>query len=185
MFVNPEVAIEDLPQAQHVVWRPLDPRFVQSAQIKAAIVWAMLFVAAGTGHFVIAVFGDVPFGPWPFVAFWAVLAGLAAWSVCWPIISVRRRGYAVRELDILYRAGVVWRSVKAVPYSRVQHAETNSGPLDRRFGLARLAVFTAGGSGGDLRIAGLAADTAERLRAHVQHRLGVAAEQEEAVGSAA
>jgi hypothetical protein len=174
VFVNPEIPPDELPQAQAVDWRPLDPRFVRSAQIKALIVWAVLFAATGALHFLVATFGDEAIGPWPFVIGWAVLASLAICTILWPTISVPRRGYAVRELDLLYKSGVVWQSVKAVPYSRAQHAETNSGPLDRRFGLARLSVFTAGGSGGDLRIVGLAKDVAEGLRAHVLDQLGIA-----------
>ncbi len=185
LFVNPEIPPDELPKAQAVVWRPLDARFVRSAQIKALIVWSILLAAAGAGHFLIATFGDEALGPWPFAIGWAVLAVLAIWSVLWPTISVPRRGYAVRELDLLYKSGVIWQSVKAVPYSRAQHAETNSGPLDRRFGLARLSVFTAGGSGGDLGIAGLGKEVAEDLRAHVLDHLGVAAEQEAAVGTTA
>ena len=86
----------------------------------------------------------------------------ASRALVWPLLDVPRRGYVVRDKDLVYKAGVLWRSVKAVPYNRVQHAETASGPLDRRYGLARLTVFTAGGSGGDLRVDGLSSDVAER-----------------------
>ncbi|MYJ74979.1 MAG: PH domain-containing protein, partial [Gammaproteobacteria bacterium] len=51
------------------------------------------------------------------------------------------------------------------------HAETGSGPMDRRFGLARLTVFTAGSAGGDLRIDGLGVDLAEQLRRYIVGRL--------------
>ena len=176
MFVNPEIPPDELPQAEAIDWQPLDPRFVRSAQIKALIVWAILFAGAGTAHFLVATFGDEAIGPWPFVIGWAVLASFATCTILWPTVSVPRRGYAVRELDLLYKSGVIWQSVKAVPYSRAQHAETNSGPLDRHFGLARLSVFTAGGSGGGLHIVGLARDVAEGLRAHVLDQLGIAVE---------
>ena len=83
-----------------------------------------------------------------------------------------KRGFALRDQDIVYKHGVLWRSVKAVPFNRVQHAATGSGPLDRRFGLATLTVFTAGGSGGDLRVPGLNRDLAERLRGYIVDRVG-------------
>ena len=88
-------------------------------------------------------------------------------AVFWPVVDIPRRGYAVRDKDILYKAGVFWRSVTAVPYNRVQHAETGNSPMERRFGLARLTVFTAGTASGDLRIEGLDEARGERLRIFV------------------
>jgi membrane protein YdbS with pleckstrin-like domain len=42
--------------------------------------------------------------------------------------------------------------------------------LQRRFGLASIKFFTAGGSSVDLKIAGLVAEEAERLRAFILQR---------------
>ena len=84
--------------------------------------------------------------------------------LAWPLLSVPKRGYVVRDKDILFRKGVVWRSVTAVPFNRIQHVETSNTPLDRKFDLATLQLFTAGGSSGDLKIDGLAARVAEQLR---------------------
>jgi len=82
----------------------------------------------------------------------------------------------VRDKDIVFRSGVIWRSVTAVPFNRVQHVETSSTPLDRKFDLANLQVFTAGGSGGDLRISGLGADTAEQMRVYILGKVGASIE---------
>ena len=98
--------------------------------------------------------------------------------VGWPFVSVPRRGYVVRDRDIIFKSGVIWRSVTAIPYNRVQHVETSSTPLDRRFSLANLQIFTAGGSGGDLKIPGLAADTAERLRTYILEKVGASIEND-------
>lgn len=173
MFTNPEVALDSIPRAEEVEWQALHPRFARCLQIKALLRWAG--VAAGIGAFYAIHLAFDPEDPIPLAFFGAcwgacLLAGLRA--VLWPLVSVPRRGYAVRDKDIVYKAGVIWQSVKAVPYSRVQHAETGSSPVDRRFGLARLTIFTAGGSSGDLRLAGLGADAAERLRAYIVGRLG-------------
>lgn len=52
----------------------------------------------------------------------------------------------------------------AIPFNRMQHSEVLQGVIDRQFGLARLAVFTAGGSSSDLVIPGLEAEQAYRMR---------------------
>lgn len=172
MFVNPEVALESLPSATELDWHALDPAFVRCQQAKALLRWGAVAVAAGvaTG---LAIAFDAPMGRVePIIAGWGVIVLAASRALLWPLLDVPRRGYVVRDLDLVYKAGVLWRSVKAVPYNRVQHAETASGPVDRRFSLARLTVYTAGGSGGDLRLDGLSSDAAERLRAHIAAKLG-------------
>jgi membrane protein YdbS with pleckstrin-like domain len=66
--------------------------------------------------------------------------------------------------------------VTAIPFNRIQHVETSSDPLDRKFDLATLQLFTAGGSGGDLKIDGLGKDVAEQLRAYILKKVGASIE---------
>ena len=179
MFANPEIRPESLPGAEDLDWQPLHPRFVRRLQTGALLRIAVLAVAAAAIHIfatsedagpvIRAVAGVLP-------AMWAVVAVLSAWALIWPMIAVPRRGYVVREKDLLHRSGVLWRSVKAVPFNRVQHTRTDSGPLDRRFGLANLSVFPAGAGGHKIR--GLGADTAEELRVYVSARIEAESENE-------
>lgn len=171
MFVNPEVPLESLPSAAELDWRALDPAFVRCRQAKALLRWGVVAIVAGVASGLWFAFDTPTVTLAPIIAGWAVIVAAASRALVWPLLDVPRRGYVVRDKDLVYKSGVLWRSVKAVPYNRVQHAETASGPVDRRFGLARLTVFTAGGSGGDLRLDGLGNDTAERLRAHVATRV--------------
>ena len=96
----------------------------------------------------------------------------------WPLVSVPKKGYAIRERDIIYKSGVFWRTVTAIPFNRIQHVEKSSTPLDRRFQLASLQIFTAGGSGGDLKIHGLSAKKTEKLRFFILEKIGSSIEQE-------
>ncbi len=180
MFVNPEIPPDALPSAEDLDWQPLHPRFVRRLQTGALLRIAVLAVAAAVLQF-LATSGDA--GPviravaGLLPATWAVVTVLTAWALIWPMIAVPRRGYVVREKDILHRSGVFWRSVKAVPFNRVQHTKTDSGPLDRRFGLANLSVFPAGAGGHKIR--GLGTDTAEELRVYVSARIEAEAESDE------
>lgn len=172
MFVNAEVPIQSLPVAEQVDWQPLHPRFVRRLQVGTAI-RTSVFAGIGAGvHYALAT-GELAAlfrtAPWLPVIAWSAFAVLSLWALAWPMIAVPRHGYAVRERDILYRSGVLWRSVRAIPFNRVQHTKTDSAPLDRRFGLANLSVFPAGGGGHKIR--GLGLETAERLRAFVSARI--------------
>lgn len=93
----------------------------------------------------------------------ALFTGLA-------LVRYRHKGYALREHDVAFRDGMFWRKTTVLPFDRVQHAEVTQGPLQRRFKLATLKFFTAGGSSVDLKIDGLLADEAERLREAVLQR---------------
>lgn len=179
LFVNPEVPIESLPAAELVEWRPLDARYLPRVLVGRLFVWLTVIGAAAAAQVLATHFGSPWWTHWTLVApAWAALCALASRSLLWPFVSVPRCGYAVRDRDILHRTGVLWRRVQVVPFNRVQHAVTSHGPLDRRFGLATLVVFTAGGSAGDMAVAGLGEDVAERLRAHIVGKLRGATEAE-------
>ena len=88
-------------------------------------------------------------------------------------LAVRRAktaGFALRQHDIAFVRGVFFRKTIVLPFNRVQHAHLSSGPLQRRFGLASLRLYTAGASGIDLQIDGLPAEMAASLREHVMAR---------------
>ena len=171
MFVNPEIPPDALPRAESVDWHPLHPDFVRCLQAKALVRMPVFIAIAGVGHALVVNVPAFSQGGWIFPWAWLLLLVPALWSLAWPVVAVPRRGYAVRDRDILYKTGILWRTQTAVPYNRVQHAETASGPMDRRFGLGRLTVFTAGTTGGDLRIEGLGEDVAERLRVYIVGKL--------------
>jgi len=107
---------------------------------------------------------------------WLLIPVLAVPLFMWPLISVPRRGYAIRDKDIIYKSGVFWHTVTAVPFNRIQHVEKSTTPLDRRYKVATLLLFTAGGTGGDLKIHGLSAASAERLRVFILQRVGASVE---------
>ncbi len=105
-----------------------------------------------------------------------ILVAITIPLVVWPYLSVKKRGIAVRDKDVLYKSGLVVNRVTAIPFNRIQHVETKQGPLDRQFGTASLQIFTAGGSKGDLDIAGMERDRAEGLRSMILKRIGSSVE---------
>lgn len=168
MFENPEITLDELPSADHVEWRGLSRRYIRRLQVQSF----MTLSAAVAG---LAVLQAAPLPithRWLFGLAWFVVFAGAVAGVCWPPVAVPRKGFAIRDRDILYRSGVFWRSVTAVPFNRVQHVETSSTPLDRHFELAALQLFTAGGSGGDLKIHGMQAEAAESLRLFILDKAG-------------
>jgi hypothetical protein len=172
MFENTEIPLESLPSVDDVSWQPIARSYLAELIAGHAITLAIVLTAAfgGTALGII----DAPASLVRGIALYAAVHLLVV--AVWSPLSVRCRGYALREHDLLYRLGVLRRKLIAIPFNRIQHVETTSGVTERLFGLATLVVYTAGGSGGDLKIRGLETERAHRLREHILRRAGQADE---------
>jgi len=67
---------------------------------------------------------------------------------------------------------VFFRSTTVIPFNRIQHAEVKQGPIERRFNLQRLEVYSAGGEGSDLYIPGLLGNRADQLKDFIIKKVG-------------
>lgn len=107
---------------------------------------------------------------------WLAGIGLILWLAYLLLIIINtfkeynRRGYALREQDIVYRKGWIFFSTTVVPFVRIQHTELSEGPLNRLFKLTTLKIYTAGGSTSDLNIPGLEHDDAQKLREYIAEK---------------
>lgn len=79
-------------------------------------------------------------------------------------ISFKKRGYAIRTKDVIYKSGVIAESTTIVPLNRIQHIELNEGIFSRMYHLGTLQIFTAGGATGHLQISGIPIDEARSIR---------------------
>ncbi len=85
------------------------------------------------------------------------------------IIGFFKRKYALREKDISYKSGVLIHTLITVPFSRVQHIEIDEPPFSRFFKLATLNIYTAGESGGDLKIKGIPKQEALKIKEFINN----------------
>ena len=85
----------------------------------------------------------LPLGVLPFLAalvLFVVLVGMV------PGLRWRRWRYEIRAEEVDLQRGILWVSRTLVPLARIQHVDTQSGPLQRRFGLATVVFYTAAGA---------------------------------------
>lgn len=99
------------------------------------------------------------------------LAGRVAMALWYPVAAWRAAGYRLDERLLVFRRGVFWKSSTAVPLSRVQHTDVTQGPFERRFGIGRLVVHTAGDASSEVTVWGLSTDTAYRIRERLMARI--------------
>lgn len=97
-----------------------------------------------------------------------VVAGFAALigtiGVVLAVLRYRVWRYEIGDDALFLIRGVFTRRDTAVPFVRVQHIDTQRGPLERVVGLASVVVYTAGTRGADITIPGLTPDRAATLR---------------------
>jgi membrane protein YdbS with pleckstrin-like domain len=155
-------------------FRHLDPRAVPFQRTVAAIVSAVLAVVTAVG----ALAGAAANYESPAVVAliglaWFVGNGLLAWhGQRWQAIDYAHTTYRVDDRGLEIRRGVFWREAINVPRSRVQHTDVSQGPLERRYGLGTLVVYTAGTEHAKVTLGGLDYAVAMGIREHLMPERG-------------
>ncbi|WP_284215741.1 PH domain-containing protein [Agaribacter marinus] len=101
--------------------------------------------------------------------YWILLAIaiLGLWDFIYHFIADPKKGYALREHDLHFQTGLIFRKHISQPILRIQHIEIKRGPIERKAGLATLQVFSAGGAHHTFYIPGLEHETAIKLRSFI------------------
>lgn len=84
-----------------------------------------------------------------------VAAVVFLFGVAHAVARYRRWGFAVREDALYLERGVFTRVRTVVPLVRIQHTDTQRGPVERLVGLSSVVVYTAGSRGADVTVPGL------------------------------
>ena len=79
-------------------------------------------------------------------------------------IAFRKKRFAFRNHDVLFRHGIIATNTIVIPYNRIQHVALHEGLVSRYFGLAKIEIFTAGGSASDIEIPGIEKEQAENIK---------------------
>ena len=152
--------------------RSLDPQVVDFERDVGLIVTVCtsggLLLAIG----ILSLATDLPRWVLPLVLLaWAAVTAALLWQTFrWPQIQYRHASYRLDTLGIEIARGVIWRSIVHVPVSRVQHTDVSQGPLQRRYGLGTLTIYTAGTEYARVDLHGLAHARALAIRDHLLSR---------------
>jgi len=140
----------------------LDPR-TRAVWRLSALFWAVPLLLAS----LVAAYALLRWGVPAALAVLVVLAG-ALWAaggvLVAPNLLYRHWRHELGEEEIDLQHGLLTITRTLIPMARIQHVDTRRGLLERRFGLASLVLYTAAGAS---TIPGLAAETADRLRARI------------------
>ncbi|CDJ99100.1 conserved hypothetical protein [Microbacterium sp. C448] len=136
-------------------WHQISPKYVwvqliSSGVLIVLVAAAMLFLTL----FLHQTWAYIPGG---------IILAISIWTTAIVPRQARSIGYRLRQDDLVFRRGILWQRLVAVPYGRMQLIDITHGPLDRGFGIAQLKFVTAAAATG-VTIPGLEQQTAEHLR---------------------
>jgi len=80
------------------------------------------------------------------------------------VLADKHKFFALREQDISYASGLLFKTIVTQPILRIQHVELKQGPIERKMQLAKLQLFSAGGALYTFEIPGLTLKQAESIR---------------------
>ncbi|GGD26736.1 PH domain-containing protein [Flavobacterium orientale] len=160
-FTNNQINFDDLPKWEEVVFTPLHKDYLNVVYIGNAIFSVILTL----GFFALLLFNDDSRDYiLPLAAAKILVIGLLFWLTT---IAFKKKGYAVRERDVIFRKGILATTTTIIPFNRIQHVALHEGVFSRMYDLSELQIYTAGGSSSDLHISGLPKQQAESIKTYL------------------
>jgi putative membrane protein len=145
-----------------VDWQPAHPRAVLRARFRTGVLATIAAV------FAVGIF-----------RWWSVglVIALASWAWIYGRQYVAHLGWAFVGDAIVFRSGWLWRHVTVARFSKLQVITRAESPFDRRTGMARVRVDTAGATSSEhtIDIPFLPAETATTLAATLSGRAAATA----------
>ncbi len=171
-FQNLQVDLQTLPKIEEIVFTAIDKKYLKVSLLSSGL----FFVALAIGGVLMMYFNSEELKQNVYLPAALIYAFVLILNITLLKLGFKKKKYAVREKDIVYTKGLIWSVRTSIPFNRIQHAEIKQGPIERKFKLSSLKVFTAGGQSSDLVIPGLPSEKALELKDFV---LGKTAEDGE------
>ncbi|TDE53436.1 PH domain-containing protein [Flavobacterium sp. GT3P67] len=159
-FTNEIIDINQLPKFEEVTFTNLHPKYIRVVLINVAIIIGILILVP----VLISVFKPELFSGRVWLVLGAFIPIISLLIIVFSYIGFQKKGFAFRKHDVLFRHGIIAVNTVVIPYNRVQHVALHEGLVSRFFGLAKIEIFTAGGSSSDIEIPGIEKEQAENIK---------------------
>lgn len=165
-FSNKEIEKDRLPRVESNKFNSLEKRYLHVMRIKTVI----------TSLILIAIISIINFSKEilelsEYLYILSSVLALAIINLLYAKISFKYKSYSLRERDITYKKGFIFRSITTVPFNRIQHTEIKEGAISRLFSLQTVKFYTAGGATSDLQISGLNKEDANNIKEFINTKI--------------
>jgi len=157
-FTNEPLEVASLPAFEQVTFHPLHKDYLNVVYISNTIFAVVLSVA-----FLVMVLTNDWFME---NILWLAGAKLLFIGLLFLVANkaFKRKGYALREKDVLFTRGLIAHKTTVIPLNRIQHVALHEGFLSRMYDLSEVQIYTAGGSSSDLSIPGVPKEEALKIK---------------------
>lgn len=140
------------------------PKEAKTVWIINGLITFVILTLFPLGFFITTRFVD-NFPLWPvwISGGFAILMGVLTILIT-PNLKMIYWGYALREEEVDIQYGIIIVKRTLIPMNRIQHVDTEHGPIQRRFKLATLSITTAGSNH---KIPALEETVAQQLRSDI------------------
>lgn len=157
-FLNETINTKELPRFEEVKFSKLEDAYWKVILINIGIFFLILGIAIGLVNYFMEEFsGNLGY----FITIYFTLLILV---LGFSRLGFKKKGFAFRAHDVLFRSGIIATNTIVIPYNRIQHVALHESFISRIFGLAKVEIFTAGASSSDLEIAGIEKEEAENIK---------------------
>ncbi len=164
-FTNTTVSFDSLPKFESVSLQPLNKDYLNVVYMGNALFAVLLSIGALVFLWVKEDSYDLIL---PVLGTKILIIALLFWL---STIGFRKKGYALREKDILFQKGILSTTTTVIPFNRIQHVALHEGFFSRMYHLSELQIYTAGGSSSDLHIPGLPKEQAEQMKTFLLQKI--------------
>ena len=170
-FINEQIISNALPDLEVLTKQPLSAhyaktnRMVNLVGILILVTLLAVVIYQPFYRFNVMTINLLSYGCW-------LIAILGFISTGYSVLADPLKSYALREHDLSYSSGLIFRKTVTQPILRIQHIELKRGPIERKVALATLQVFSAGGALETFEIPGLPLAEAQKLREFILRHKG-------------
>jgi len=163
MFENTLVELDEIPQYQEITFSGLHNNYKKIVLLNSLITLVLGVGICITLFFLINEIEKL-YAIIPILVISALLA-------LFPLISYKKKKYAFRKHDVLFKKGLIFKATHISPYIRLQHVVIKQGWYAKKLGLATLVMYTAANNFSDISIPGLTLEEAERWKSFLMNRI--------------
>ena len=166
-FTNNEIKLSEIPNFEHIKTKKIERSYLNVVVINE-IIGVIIFAIILGALFYFVQFLNFSNYKIYYITIFLIISAL---SFLYSLASFRKKSYAFRDHDVIYKYGVFKESLVIVPYNRIQHIALHQGFFSRRYDLASLEFYTAGGSTSDINIPGFRLEDARNLKEIVSKKI--------------
>ncbi len=167
MFSNQQLDVSSLPKLESIEFTPIPRKYLIILVTNRLLLFAMFVALLIGSKYAIEEDGYQS----NFAIVTSIIALLWLVNLIIALAGFKKRGFVLREKDIVYTHGLITNHLVVIPFSRIQHVEQKRSFLARKLGLSNLKIFTAGESGSDLKINGLTELQAQKIKTFLSDKV--------------